>query len=89
MDLTGLFAIGIDAGIVAGIVGVAQGIKYGFSLKNARWFIVVPLFLGLAAALVRAHPWTLTQIVGDMFKYGGAACIAYMLGSKILGKDKA
>jgi len=88
MSLTDLTSLGLDALVLLGIIGVSQGIKYAFGLhKNkAQWFIVVPMSLGVVAALLRADPWVLANVVKQTFGYAGAAAMLYIVGLKVLGK---
>jgi uncharacterized membrane protein len=80
-----LTSLGVDAGLVLGIVLFSQGIKYALKLnKNkAHWFILVPMVLGIVAAYIRTSPHLLANIVKDTFAYGGSSAMVYMLGSKL------
>jgi hypothetical protein len=88
MSFSDLTSLGLDALVLVGIIGISQGVKFALGLhKNkAKWFIVVPMVLGAFAAVLRADPWTMANIVKQTLGYAGAAAMLYIAGMKIAGK---
>lgn len=80
-------SLGIDAGIIAAIVGMTQGFKVMvLRRKKVRWLILVPVVLGVLAALVKADAMTLRAVGELALKYAGLSVAAYSAGKVVAGK---
>jgi hypothetical protein len=86
MDLTSL---GINAGIIVAIMGITEVAKSQFDPagKLARFYILLPTFLGLVAALVMTRPLEVQELAKNAILYVGAAVYLYKFGrTTVLGK---
>jgi len=92
--------LGIDVGLVAGIVGFAQAFKKlvlerrGLKNSTPKWVIkryknfpmLIVLVGSVAAALSRSNPLGWQTTLEGFLKYGGASCLLYATGKLVIGK---
>jgi hypothetical protein len=86
MDLT---TIGIDVALVAAIVGVTKVLTFVFDPKAvlSRWYPLLPLLLGIPAAMAKFWFDGALKVVLMAFVYGALAAYAYKTGkTTILGQ---
>ena len=79
MDLTSL---GIDAALVAAIVGVVKVLTAVFDPKKIleRWYPLFPLVLAIPCAMAKFWGNGVLQIILMAFVYGALASFAYKFG---------
>ena len=75
--------IGINLGIVAGIVGLTEVIKVIIPDNFKRFILLVPTVLGLAAALIMGWgDWK--EVLKDCIIYVGAATYVFKFGKTVI-----
>ncbi len=79
-----ILTIGLNAGIIAGIIGLTEVIKKIIPVKLEGWVIIVPLLLGVAAAVGLTKPLEWQGVVVNAIIYAGASTYAWKLGKTIL-----
>lgn len=79
MDLT---SIGIDAALVAAIVGLVKVLTTVFDPKAAlsRWYPLLPLLLAIPCAMAKFWFDGAPKVILMAFVYGALAAFAYKTG---------
>lgn len=82
--------LGLNLGVVAGIVGITQAIKKLVIRKKIepRAVILIPLALGAIAAIFLTVPWEWQGYGEKAISYAGVSCLVYMLGKGYIGGKK-
>lgn len=74
----------IDLGVIAGIIGLTQAIKtIDKAKKLEKWYILIPVVLGLGAAIPLSSPLSVALIARNGIAYAGVAALAYMMRKKL------
>jgi hypothetical protein len=79
-----IMAIGLNLGVIAGIIGLTEVVKRVVPVKLEGWVIVVPLVLGILAAMGLTQPLEWQGVVVNAIIYAGASTYAWKLGKTIL-----
>lgn len=88
MDL-GLSPIGVNTGLVFIIVLLTQGIKkLDKNNKFKKWYLLVPLLLGIGAAFLSTDPLATKEIIINSIVYAGVSGYFYKSGKLALSKRK-
>lgn len=78
---------GLNAGIIAGIVGITQVVKaLDRGNKYKRFYVFVPLVLGMAAGIAMTNPLTMGGAFTSGISYAGVAAIAYKTAKAVAKK---
>lgn len=86
MDL-GLPPIGVNTGLVVIIVLLTQGIKkLDKNNKFKKFYILVPLLLGIGAAFLSTDPLAVKEVIINSIVYAGVAGYFYKSGKLAFGK---
>lgn len=80
-----LLTLGIDAAVVAGIIGLTEVVKSFIPERIKKYVILVPTLLGAVAgvALGWGLPWG--QVVTKVIIYVGAATYIFRFGKTVIG----
>ena len=79
-----LLQLGIDLGVVAGIIGLTQAAKsFDKGKKLERFYVLVPVLLGLIAGVALTSPLTVAGVARAGIAYGGVAALAYMARKRL------
>lgn len=88
MDL-GLAPIGINTGIVFIIILLTQGAKkLDKKSKFKKFYILIPLILGILAAFLTTDPLTVKEVIMNSIIYAGVSGYFYNSGKLAFGKEK-
>jgi hypothetical protein len=88
MDL-GLPPIGVNTGLVFIIVLLTQGIKkIDKSNKFKKFYILIPLLLGIGAAFLSTDPLAAKEVIINSIVYAGVAGYFYKSGKLAFGKKE-
>lgn len=78
---------GLNAGIIAGIVGITQVFKMADKGKKfKRFYVLIPLVLGGVAGVALAEPLTAGKAITGAIAYAGVASYAYSAVKKLAAK---
>jgi hypothetical protein len=82
--------LGLNLGVVAGIVGITQAIKRIVIKKRIepRAVLLIPLALGAIGAAFLTIPWDWQAYGEKAISYAGVSCLVYMLGKGYIGGKK-
>jgi hypothetical protein len=79
-----LLQLGIDLGVIAGIIGLTQVVKsFDKARKLERWYVLVPVVFGLGAAVALTSPLSVQGVARNGIAYAGVAALAYMARKKL------
>ena len=86
MDLSGL---GINSALVIGIVALTEVIKkIDTKGKFKKFYILIPLILGVGASFLITNPLTVTSVITNAIIYAGVSGYTYKSGKLALKKEK-
>lgn len=77
-------SLGIDAAVIAGIIGLSQVVKALLPVKFNQFVILVPTILGAAAGVALGWGGTWGQVVTKVIIYVGAATYIYRFGKTVI-----
>ena len=82
-------AIGVNSGLVFGIIFLTQTLK-SLDKKNKfkKFYIFLPLVLGVAAAFLTTKPLDVQGIVTNALVYTGVSAYFYKTGKNFIGNGK-
>ncbi|MDD5303075.1 MAG: hypothetical protein PHS14_08185 [Elusimicrobia bacterium] len=79
-----LLQFGIDLGVIAGIIGLTQVVKgMDKAKKLEKFYVLIPVVLGLGAAVATTSPLTIAGAARNGIAYAGVAALAYMARKKL------
>lgn len=80
-----IMSIGLDLGVIAGIMGITEAVKrLDSDNRLKRYYVLIPLFLGVVAALVTASPFALQAVGKQALIYVGVSTYLYTTGKKLM-----
>jgi hypothetical protein len=77
--------LGVNLGIVAGIIGITEVIKFILPVTLTKFVIIIPAILGAVAAVALEWGEGWTTIVKNCIIYVGAATYIWKFGKTVVG----
>ena len=85
----GLPPIGVNTGLVFIIVAITEGLKrLDKKSKFKKFYILVPLLLGIGAAFLSTDPLTVKEVIINSVVYAGVSGYFYKSGKLAINKIK-
>jgi Ca2+/Na+ antiporter len=82
-------SLGVNTGLVAGIVAVTQLLKkLDKESKFKKYYILIPLILGIGASFLITDPLTIKDVIINSIIYAGVSGYFYKSGKLALEKGK-
>jgi len=80
-----IMMIGVDTAIIAGIIALSNVIKsFDGEKKFKRFYILIPLGLGILAAYLRTEPFSVKAFGSLAMNYAGIASYLFKFGKTTL-----
>jgi len=85
-----LLTAGLNLSVIVAIIAITQVIKT-IDMKNVlkQWYVLIPLVLGIIAAIFMTTPWVWKTFGLNAIIYAGVSSYLYQAGTKLLigGQD--
>jgi hypothetical protein len=83
MDI--LSQIGVNVGLVAGVIGICEYLKR-LDKKNTfkNFYVVLPIVISALAAILVTQPWDWEKYLINVITYAGVSSLAYNMVIKLV-----
>lgn len=79
-------SLGLDAALVAGIIGLTEVVKLALPAAWQKYIIIMPALLGFGAAAAVVQPWTFAGWIVKAISYAGVSAYIFKAGKTMWGK---
>ncbi len=77
--------LGVNLAVIAGIIGITEGVKLILPPALTKFIIIIPAILGVVAAVALGWGKGWTEVVTNSIIYVGAATYIWKFGKTVIG----